>query len=178
MSHQPFESWILDSVELSLENRRTLQAHMETCKQCQRLERRWQAVSQELRARPMAAPAAGFTSRWQASLAERRLQAQRKQALRIFGYLLGGALLILLILTSYILGTTSPSQWLEAFVQLMNSSLHLADLAYYLMLTWFSTTPFVLNIALWIYLTISLCFLSVVWVLVLWRTKTMGVLNQ
>jgi hypothetical protein len=39
MSHQPFETWILDHDRgaLTIDERRGLQAHLATCAQCQRL---------------------------------------------------------------------------------------------------------------------------------------------
>jgi len=96
MSHQPFETWILDQGTLSGEEQRALQDHIGSCEQCRRLDRRWQAVRHELRARPMISPAAGFSKRWQAGLAERRAREQRRQAWRNFGGLMSGALFILL----------------------------------------------------------------------------------
>ena len=178
MSHQPFENWILDQGELSTEERRALQAHLAACAQCQRLERRWGAVHQELRARRMVAPAAGFSQRWQNGLAERRAREQRKQAWRIFGVLFGAAIFILLILGSYIITTTSPTEWLIAFTRMSESSRVFLQMAIYVVQNWFSSTPLALNIAMWIYLAFTVCALTLVWVAVLWRTKSVGALNQ
>jgi hypothetical protein len=180
MSHQPFETWILDHDRgiLSTEDRRELQAHLATCTQCQRLERRWQSVHQELRAHPMVAPAAGFTQRWQTGLAERRAREQRKQAWRIFGGLLGAALFILLVLGGFLIATTTPSDWLIAFIRTSESSRVFLQMAIYIVQDWFSTTSLAFNLALWIYLTVTLCVLTLAWVTVLWRTKSVGVLNQ
>lgn len=178
MSHQPFEDWILDPVELTSEEQRKLKLHLADCTQCQRLERRWQAVHQQLRARPMAAPAPGFSQRWQSGLAERRAREQRKQAWKIFLSLFGGALFILTLMAGYTIATTSPAEWLEALVRTISSSQDLVGLVFFAVLSWWSTTPLALNIALWIYLTITLCILSVVWLLIVWRTKTAGVLNS
>lgn len=178
MSHQPFENWILDQGELSSEERRALQAHLTACAQCQRLERRWGAVHQELRARRMVAPPAGFAQRWQSGLTERRAREQRKQAWRIFGVLLGAAIFILLILGSYIITTTSPTEWLIALTRMSESSRVFLQMAIYVVQNWFSSTPLALNIAMWIYLTFTVCALTLVWVAVLWRTKSVGALNQ
>ncbi len=178
MSHQPFENWILENEGLTAGERRELQVHLSACGQCQRLERKWQAVHQELRAHRVAAPAPGFTQRWQASLAERRAREQRKQAWRIFGILMAGALFVLLILAGYVLATTSPAQWLVALTRTVSSSQAFLELAIYIVQTWVSSTPLALNIALWIYLTVTLCILSLVWLGILWRTKNVGVLNQ
>jgi anti-sigma factor RsiW len=178
MSHQPFETWILDHESLPLTDRRTLQAHLDTCQQCQRLHRKWNGVRQELHARRMAAPAPGFSQRWKASLTERRAQAQRKQAWRVFGILLGAALLIFLLLAIYMMASTSPTDWLIALVQTLATSSGLINLAIYAVQTWLSSTPLAVNVVLWIYLTITFCLLSLVWVLVLWRTNIVGVFTK
>jgi len=178
MSHQPFETWILDQEKLSQKDRRALQEHLDTCQQCQRMNRRWNAVHQELFTRRMVAPAAGFTQRWLSSLAERHLRERRKQAWRIFGYFLGGAIFVLLLLTGYIMATSSPTDWLVVFVRSISSITNLLNLGYFAIQTWLSNTPLVINLALWIYLTIPICLLSFIWVLIVWRTNLVGVLNQ
>jgi type VI protein secretion system component VasF len=178
MSHQPFETWILDSGTLSQEERRMLQAHLQSCTQCQRLERNWRSVHQELRTRPMVAPAPGFTQRWQSSLAERRAREQRKQAWRIFGILIAAAVFILLTLTGYLLATTSPTQWMANLFQTMDSSRAFMQWVVFVVQGWVSSTPLALNLALWIYLTVSLCALLLAWVGILWRTQSVGVQNQ
>jgi hypothetical protein len=178
MSHQPFETWILDQENLSTADRRVLQAHLADCAQCQRLERRWRAVHQELRVRLMAAPAPGFTRRWQSGLAERRAREQRRKAWQIFGSLLGASLFILIILAGYFIATTTLTDWLVAFSRTAESSHVFLQMAIYVVQNWFHSTPPALNIALWIYMTFTLCALILVWVIVLWRTKSAGVLEQ
>jgi hypothetical protein len=178
MNHQPFEAWIFDPGTISAEERRSMQAHLASCPQCQQLERRWKAVHQQMRARPLAAPAQGFTQRWQSGLAERRERAQRRQAWKVFGFLIGGAFFILLLLAGYMFATTSPTEWLMALVNIFSSSRELIDLTTLAVQSWLTTTPLALNIALWIYLTITLCGLSLVWLLIIWRTKTVGALQS
>jgi hypothetical protein len=181
MSHQPFETWILDPAGMTLEDRRALHQHVESCSQCQRLSHRWDAVSQELRLRRMVAPMAGFTQRWQAGLAERRANEQRRQAWKIFGILTGAALFILLVMAGYLMATSTPADWLVAVVRTAASSLKLFDLVYYVVQTWLSSTPLALNIAVWLYLTITLCGLCLVWGGILWWTKSgsnVGVFNK
>lgn len=175
VSHQPFETWLLDEDQsLTLEERRALREHIATCTQCQRFEHKWQDVHQELRARRMVAPAPGFTQRWQASLAERRAREQRKQAWRIFGVFMGISLLVLLLLTSYTLATSTPAQWLDAFMRSLSSSNAILQYSIYIFQNWLTGTPLVVHVTLWIYLTMTLCFLSLLWIMILWRTKTVG----
>lgn len=178
MSHQPFENWILDSDSLPVEERRQLQAHLDTCSQCRRLSQRWGAVHLELRARAVAAPFPGFSQRWKEGLVERRAREQRKQAWKIFGALIAAAVFILMVMAGYVAMTSSPTDWLEAIVQTAESTQNFLMLSIYYVQTWVTSTPLALNVALWVYLTISLCILSLIWLLVLWRTKSLGVLNQ
>jgi len=177
MSHQPFENWILDHEALPLEARRALQEHLQNCPQCQRLQNRWLAARQELRMRPMAAPAPGFTQRWQAGLAARRAREQRKQAWKIFAGFLGAAMILILALGVYTMVTSSPADLLTAVVRTLSSTRELVNLAEYAVRTWISSTPLALNLAIWIYLTVTLCLLFVAWLAILWRTKSVGVHN-
>ena len=91
MSHQPYETWILDAHPLAVEERRALEAHLNTCQQCQALQRKWRAVRQELRLQTLVSPAPGFAQRWQAGLAGRREQEIRRQAWKAFLGFLGSA---------------------------------------------------------------------------------------
>jgi predicted anti-sigma-YlaC factor YlaD len=178
MSHQPFETWILDVETLPSEDRRVLQEHLESCTQCRSLRDKWHSVQHELRARVVAVPAPGFTQRWQAGLAERRAQAVRRQAWKVFLIFLGGAMVFLLALVAYVLSYSSPADWLAAVIRYGSYSLNLFDTLVSLLRLWLNATPLALNIALWIYTTITLCLLSLGWVFALWRTSIQGALSK
>jgi fumarate reductase subunit C len=175
MSHQPFETWILELETLPMTERRSLQSHLDTCPQCQRTLRKWQGAQRELRARKQITPAPGFTARWQAGLAERRLREQRRQAWRVFTGFVVAAIFFLLILVGYVMVSSTPSDWLAAFIRSASTSLNFFNLVTYLARTWFSNTPLVVNIALWVSLSIALCLLSLIWAFTLWRTSKIGV---
>ncbi len=72
MDHRPFEDWLLDNQLLTTDQNRQLNAHLRTCSSCAALTE----VNLALKSVRVAAPAAGFTDRFQVRL------AAQKQALR------------------------------------------------------------------------------------------------
>ncbi len=178
MSHQPFETWMLDGEKLTDEDRKALIAHVESCAQCQRIQHKWQLVNRELRTHAFVAPAPGFTQRWQASLVERRAREQRRQAWRAFTGFFGGAFALLLILAGVLVATSSPAEWLAVLIRSASNSLDMAGAFFGLVRLWVSSTPLALNIALWMYLIFTLGLLSLGWVVALWRTSIIGVLKN
>jgi hypothetical protein len=81
MDHRPFEDWLLDNQPLTTDQERQLNTHLRTCSSCAALAE----VNLALKSVKVAAPAAGFTDRFQVRL------AARKQALRrrnFWGFLL------------------------------------------------------------------------------------------
>ncbi len=90
---------------------------------------------------------------------------------------MGAALIILLVLAGYLAATSTPAEWVVAVVRAASSSVNLFNLVVYVVQTWLSSTPLAINLALWIYLTVTLCVLCLVWALVMWRTKHVGVLE-
>ena len=80
MNHQPFEDWLLSKEALTQEQEAELHQHLQDCLACTNLATAWQAVEHEIKQAPQAAPAPRFNERWQARLAEKRTQKQRRLA--------------------------------------------------------------------------------------------------
>jgi hypothetical protein len=81
MDHRPFEDWLLEDQTLTNDQKRQLNTHLRTCSSCTALA----GVNLALKSARLAAPAEGFTDRFQVRL------AARKQALRrrnIWGFML------------------------------------------------------------------------------------------
>jgi hypothetical protein len=72
MDHRPFEDWLLDNQPLNIDQKRQLNAHLQTCSTCTAMAE----VNLALKSARVAAPAAGFADRFQVRL------AAKKQALR------------------------------------------------------------------------------------------------
>lgn len=81
MNHRPFEDWLLAEDPLTPQQKRELDAHLQTCPSCAALAE----VNLALRAVRQADPAPGFAARFQARLAARK-QALRRR--RVLGFLL------------------------------------------------------------------------------------------
>lgn len=178
MSHQPFETWILDVEQAPPAERRALQEHLETCPQCRALQSKWQLAQRELRTRTMVSPAPGFAERWQSGLAERKAREARQQAWRAFLLFVGASLALLVLMAGYVLATSSPADWLGMIVRSLSDALTLVGTVIGGARIWLSRTPLALNIAIWVYLALTLCLLSLGWVFALWRTSIVGVFNR
>jgi hypothetical protein len=81
MDHRPFEDWLLNNQNLSVDETRQLNSHLQECSSCSALAE----VNLALKSAKMAAPAAGFADRFQL-----RLEAQQKALRRrnFWGFLL------------------------------------------------------------------------------------------
>jgi len=91
MDHRPFEDWLLDNPPLTTDQKYQLNTHLRTCSSCAALAE----VNLALKSVNVAAPAAGFTDRFQVRL------AARKQALRRRNFW-GFALLTLSVLGVFV----------------------------------------------------------------------------
>ena len=83
MDHQHFEEYLLNDTPVSREEKSAFQAHLKVCSTCAALAE----VNRSLNHVVMAAPAAGFATRFQARLAARR-KAERRR------YIIGGLILL------------------------------------------------------------------------------------
>jgi hypothetical protein len=74
MDHQPFEDWLLDNQHLTFDQKRQLNSHLQTCTSCTALA----DVNLALKSVKLAEPAAGFTGRFNARLAARKMVQRRR----------------------------------------------------------------------------------------------------
>jgi len=179
MSHQPFETWLLeDHRSLSEEEQQTLHQHLERCADCRRLEAKWQEVHLEMRAAPMVAPRAGFSRRFQAGMAERRVREQRRQAWRVFIAFGSSAAAVFIGFMIYAFFFSTTAEWVQAVVGLLSTTVGAAETTRSLVSTWMQFTPFTLHLTLWITIGLMFSFLVLLWVFAIWRTSLVGVTNK
>ena len=74
MDHRPFEDWLLNNQTLSVPEKRQLDAHLQGCSSCSALAE----VNLALKSVTMAAPAAGFTDRFQVRLVAQKNALRRR----------------------------------------------------------------------------------------------------
>ena len=96
--HLPLEEWMLSGENLSSEEARLLQEHLDTCKSCQILSLSWTEVHTELVRATMKSPLPGFSRRWEARLATDRSRRDRKQGITLFVLSAGFAFVLMTVL--------------------------------------------------------------------------------
>ena len=74
MDHRPFEDWLLDNQPLNHDQKRQLNTHLQTCSSCTAIAE----VNLALKSAKLAAPAAGFSNRFQVRLAARKQELRRR----------------------------------------------------------------------------------------------------
>ncbi len=178
MNHQPFETWLLSEETLSPEQARTLREHLYTCEACQCLERSWAGVQQIFEKTAPAAPAPGFTARWQARLSVERRKRQQRQNWGMLAFTGGIALVLMVLLGVHALDLFSSPEQLLMFVIYRASSLYFYGQAS------FEALPEVLRsfigvipLALWLITLGAVSVLGVLWIvayqkiLAFWRIR-------
>ncbi|GAB4458790.1 MAG: hypothetical protein Kow0070_12950 [Anaerolineales bacterium] len=114
MKHQPFEEWLLNDTPLSHAQKRELDLHVRSCAYCSALLE----TERVLHSVKMAAPAEGFTARFQARLAERRLADRRRRILGGVLFLIGGLIFLSwLAAPSLFVVLASPQAWIASLVR-------------------------------------------------------------
>jgi anti-sigma factor RsiW len=94
MSHQPFESHLLDDELLTDEQQNALAQHLKECERCFAYSLALTELDTVLHHSPSPLPAPGFTQRWQARLAKHQQARQNRKY-----WLMASSLLVLASLT-------------------------------------------------------------------------------
>lgn len=119
MSHQPFETWNLNRSSLTPQEHAELTRHLETCPVCKPIHTAWECAQQDMKnTKRMNAPA-GFATRFQTSLEDRRRRAHRQQVRKMLSVLGLSLLLILILFVIYTMAQTSPSDWIGSAIRLV-----------------------------------------------------------
>jgi len=170
MNHDPYEEWLLTDEVLTEEQQQELNAHLESCEECTQIASAWQAVENKLISAAMAAPAPGFTQRWQVHLAEQRHRQHTRLSWTLLLVCAGGALITFLAI--YLSGL----QEFPTPITLLSALLHSAAVitstiqdAQIFIQAFLNTVPLGISILLWIFVSTSLCIWILIWMISIWR---------
>lgn len=113
MNHLPFEDWLLDDIPVPSEQQRELELHLRDCSYCNALVE----TGRMLKTAKVAAPAAGFTLRLQARLAERKIADRRRRWWGAALFTMGGFALLMWLVAPYaVTFFASPATWISVIV--------------------------------------------------------------
>ena len=172
--HDPFESWILEDERLSETQESELKQHLNGCAHCRRLQLNWQQTRGQMRAAAMAAPLPGFSQRWQAGLAQRRMR-QQTQVRRFFIYLIGINLFSFAgFVATFVLGT-SPFDILSGLLHGSVYAFLFVRQVEGLAAALYHSVPLVVPIVGWMLVSTGFCLVVLIWALSIWRTFNRGV---
>jgi len=113
MNHRPFEDWLLNDMPISPEQKRELDSHLRTCSYCSALLETGKALSSV----KTVSPAVGFTSRFQARLAARKVADGRRRFWGAILFVAGGSGILLWVVGPYLASFfASPATWISALL--------------------------------------------------------------
>jgi hypothetical protein len=166
MKHQPFEEWLLNDAPIAPEQRRELESHLRSCAYCAALAETGMA----LKSVKMAAPAAGFTTRFQARLAAHKVTERRRKFWGAILFGIGGLVFLLWLASPSLLSFfASPATWIASLVKwgiFLITTLHAITEAGSVLL---KILPGFLPPFAWMILLSSFAGIGLLWSVSIWR---------
>jgi hypothetical protein len=166
MKHQPFEEWLLNDTPMTIEQKRELDSHLRACAFCAAIAE----TGVVLKSVKMVSPEAGFASRFQTRLAERKIADRRRRFWGAILFTLGGlALLTWLTLPHLATFFSAPAAWISALVEwgifLITTLQALAQAGSVLL----DVIPNVLSPFAWMVFVSTFAGISLLWSVSIWR---------
>jgi len=168
MNHQPFENWLLSEDPLPPENKRELDAHLQTCDQCRDLQEACFGVATLFQDVLELEPAPGFVERWSDRLAiEKRLdQSVRHRWQSIIMLILivnviGG--LVFLLGSQFLTTFDTPMALLLSGIYRLTSMVTIVNTVQNIFITLFRTIISVVPAGLWAILGVGLIGSGAIW---------------
>ena len=166
MNHRPFEDWLAHDQPLTLEQKRELQIHLNDCIHCSALAE----VNLELRAVKKAAPAPGFTARFQTRLAARRVIERRNRLVGVLILTLGGIGLLGWYASPLALSfLASPAGWIASIVNFLLSLVDMGRALGEIGSIFLRTIPGFIPPFGWMIILSTLSGFALLWSVSLWR---------
>lgn len=178
MDHQPFEDWIFKQRELSEDESKQLNLHLQNCVSCNTLNTSWSQVESVLIQTQVVSPVKGFSNRFARRLELRKLQEQQKQSIR---YLLIVGI-ILLILTILLLSLFSlsytPGEIIIGTTSLITGSfqgfINIRSMIYEFL---YNIPPLAIS-AIWILIALWGLVMLPIWGVAVWKVSKQGVTQK
>ena len=166
MNHLPFEEWLLNETAVTPEQKRDLDLHLRSCAYCSALLE----TGRMLNNAKTAAPAAGFTVRFQARLAERKIADRRRRLWGAFLFTSGGLVLLMWLAGPYVASfSASPAAWISEivswFVFIGTTLFALFDASLVIL----SVIPNFLPPLAWMVLLSMIAGVGLLWTVSIWR---------
>lgn len=177
MNHQPYETWILDEVELTGDERHQMDTHLKECSDCRRLADGWQNASKVIRTFTEVTPKVGFSRRFMDSLPERKVRRQRSLARRLFWGLSISAGLVLMTGMGFLLTLNSPITWIVNSVNSVLNFLSTLTVIQSTLQSWLNISPLPLTLLLALAVLSWFSLIGSAWVFTMWKINQQGVLS-
>lgn len=172
MKSQSFDDWLLSDEPLSQEQEQHLKDVMTSSPKEETLSPMVQSLKEyefAFKTTPPAAPAPGFTQRWQSRLAVKKARQQRLMIALGAAGALGTAIVISLAILTPQLDSLSIARIANTMIYnliLFTAKVHeVRSLAFFIL----SDLPPSVPIALWVLIATSLGITALVWVYAMWR---------
>jgi hypothetical protein len=166
VNHLPFENWLLNDTPVNSQQQRELEVHLRNCSYCSALAE----TGRLLRTAKTAAPATGFTARFQARLAERKIADRRRRLWGSVLFTLGGLALLMWIFAPYaVTFFASPAIWISTVVGWLiyvgTTLVALVDAGFVIL----SVIPKFLPPFVWMVVISTLAGVGLLWSVSIWR---------
>jgi len=177
MNHQPYETWILDDVELTGEQRHQMDTHLKECSDCRRLADGWHSAVKVIRTSPEGTLKAGFTRRFMDSLPERKVRHQRSLARRLFWGLSISAGVVFMTGMGFLLTLNSPITWIVNSDNAVLNFLSTFSVIQSTLQSWLNISPLPLTLLLVLAVLSWFSLIGSAWVFTMWKINQQGVLS-
>lgn len=175
MDHQPFEKWIFEQEERTMEENTKLNQHLLECDQCEDLKSAWGQVETVLLQIRMVAPVAGFSQRFASRMVMNKELAQKKLAIKTLIGIALISLLITLILSVIFFLTYSTGEIIvgavSTFTGLVQSFIRLRVMV----VQFLHSIPTIAILFGWLLLFIWGLILTPLWGITVWKVSKQGV---
>jgi hypothetical protein len=175
MDHQPFEEWIFEQKERTMEENMKLNQHLLECDQCEDLQSAWGQVESILLQAPMVAPAPGFSQRFATRMVINKERILKKQAIKTLIAIVLVSLLITLIMAAILFHTYTTGELIVGAVSTFTGLVQAFIRLRVMVAQFFQNIPTIVILFGWLMLFIWGMILTPLWGITVWKVSKQGV---